>query len=324
MAEEYDSHVLRLSFALTLCISLLIDSIFGDPVNFPHPVKLIGHLITFLKSKLFTDTHSFIRGLVLSSLTLITTGLAVFFTLYITDRNIMIQIYLLYSSIAWKDLKDETFPAVLSLMNHDMNSSRKFLSYVVGRDTENLNEHEITRAVIETVAENSIDGIISVMFFALIGYALNHSYGMIISVWLFKSASTLDSMVGYESYGRFGYASAKLDDILNFIPARFGGLIIILAGILTGHDGERAFRVFIHDRKNHKSPNSAHGESAFAGVLCVRLGGGAFYHGKFESRAYINEDAKDPEVSDVFRAYKLLDVSCSLFALMIILLSWIT
>ena len=301
----------------------MLDEIIGDPANFPHPVKLIGHLISFLKSKLFTDTHSFIRGLVLCVITLLVTGLAFYFTLYITDCNILIQIYLLYSAIAWRDLKDETFPVVLSLMNHDIESSRKFLSRVVGRDTENMNEHEITRAVIETIAENSIDGIISVMFFAFLGHALNSSYGMAISVWLFKAASTLDSMIGYERYHEFGKASARLDDILNFIPARLGGLIIILAGILTGHDAKRAFWVFIHDRKNHKSPNSAHSESAFAGVLSVRLGGGAFYGGKFEPRPYINECADDPKVPDVFRAYKLLDVSCALFAFMIILLAWI-
>lgn len=313
-----------MSFALTLCISILTDSILGDPEKFPHPVKLIGNVITFWKSKLLDDSLSFIRGLALCAFTLITAGLSVYLILFITDCNILVQIYLLYSSIAWKDLKDETFPVVSSLMNHDIESSRKFLSRVVGRDTENLNEHEIIRALIETIAENSIDGIISVMFFAFIGYAFNHSYGMAISVWLFKSASTLDSMVGYESYHESGKAGARLDDIFNFIPARLGGLIIILAGFLTEHEFMRAFRVFIHDRMNHKSPNSAHGESAFAGVLCVRLGGGAFYDGIFESRPYINQTARDPNISDVFRTYRLLDVSCSLFALMIILLSCIT
>lgn len=300
----------------------MLDEIIGDPASFPHPVKLIGHLISFLKSKLFTDTHSFIRGLVLCIITLSATGLAVYFTLFITDCNIIIQIYMLYSATAWRDLKDETLPVVFALMNHDIESSRKFLSRVVGRDTDNMNEHEITRAVIETIAENSIDGIMSVMFFAALGYALNHSYGMSLSVWLFKAASTLDSMIGYERYHEFGKAGARLDDILNFIPARLGGLIIILAGILTGHDAKSALRVFIHDRKKHKSPNSAHSESAFAGVLSVRLGGGAFYDGKFESRPYINACARDPEIYDVFSAYKLLDVSCALFAFMIILTLW--
>lgn len=298
----------------------MLDEILGDPVNFPHPVKFIGHIIAFWKSKLFTDKHSFIRGLALCIITMSATGLAVSFILFITDCNILIQIYLLYSAIAWRDLKDETLPAVMSIMKHDIEASRKFLSYVVGRDTENMNEPEIIKAIIETIAENSIDGIISVIFFAALGYALNPSYGMALSVWLFKTASTLDSMIGYERYHEFGKASARLDDIFNFIPARLGGLIIILAGILTGHDAKSALRVFIHDRKNHKSPNSAHGESAFAGVLSVRLGGGAFYDGKFESRPYINESARDPKVYDVFRAYKLLNVSCALFALMTVII----
>ena len=142
MAEKYDSHVLRLNFALTLCISLLIDEILGDPVNFPHPVRFIGNLISFIKLKVFHNIHSFINGLALCALTLITAGLFIYLILFITDCNILIQIYLLYSSIAWRDLKDETFPIISSLMNHDIESSRKFLSYVVGRDTENLNEHE--------------------------------------------------------------------------------------------------------------------------------------------------------------------------------------
>ncbi len=292
-------------------------------MSFPHSVKLIGNLITFLKSKLFTDTHSFIRGLVLCSLTLIVTGLAVSFILFTTDCNILVQIYLLYSAIAWRDLKDETMPAVFALMNQDIEASRKFLSRVVGRDTDKLNETEITRAIIETIAENSIDGIISVMFYAALGYAFNHSYGMAVFVWVFKAASTLDSMIGYEHYHEFGKASARLDDILNFIPARLGGLIIILAGIFTGHDVKHALRVFIHDRKKHKSPNSAHSESAFAGVLCVRLGGGAYYDGIFESRPYINECADNPKISDVFSAYELLDVSCSLFTFMLIFFTWI-
>ena len=300
---------------MTLCLAVLLDFVLGDPRIIPHPVSLIGRLIDYLKAKIFTDTNSFIQGLAVCILTLLTVSLFVFLILYISSCNIIVQIYLLYSALAWRDLKDETAPVLSCLMAHDLPNARKYLSRVVGRDTDMLNETEITRAVIETIAENSIDGIISVIFFAAIGQALNTSYGAALCVWLFKASSTLDSMIGYEEFHEFGKASARLDDILNFIPARLGGVIIA---------GRKGFHVFIHDRLKHKSPNSAHGESAFAGVLGVRLGGGAYYGGKFETRPYLNPDGRDPEPFDIIRAWRLLDSSCALFAFLVILLVWRT
>ncbi len=307
-----------MKFALVLCLAILLDEILGDPKSFSHPVIYIGRLINFLKSRLFTNTHSFIRGLVVCGLTLSTTGLFAYSILYFTDCNLLVQVYMLYSALAWKDLRDETGPILSSLIHNDLTSARKFLSYVVGRDTETLNAQEITSATIETIAENSIDGVMSVMFFAFVGYIIGREYGMCVCVWIFKAASTLDSMIGYESYHEFGKASAKLDDALNFLPARIGGVIIILAS----GNFSRAFKVFLNDRFKHKSPNSAHGESAFAGGLNVRLGGGAFYGGKFESRPFINENAKVPEVDDIVRAWDLLNKSCALFAMVMILLAW--
>ena len=305
-------------FAVTLCLAILLDEVLGDPKNFPHPVSFIGRLINFLKSRIFTNTHSFTRGLVVCGLTISTTGLLVYLILYITGCNVIVQVYMLYAALAWKDLRDETEPIFSSLIHNDLTSARKFLSYVVGRDTETLNAQEITSAAIETIAENSVDGIMSVMFFAVVGYAINHDYGMAVCVWIFKAASTLDSMIGYESYHEFGKPSAKLDDALNFLPARLGGVIITLAS----KNFSRAFRVFLNDRLKHKSPNSAHGESAFAGGLNIRLGGGAFYGGKFESRPFINEKANAPEVYDIVRAWDLLNKSCGLFAVVMILLAW--
>ena len=307
-----------MQFALILSLAILLDEILGDPRNFPHPVIFIGRLINFLKARLFTNTHSFIRGLVVCGLTISTTGLLAWLVLYLTNCNIIAQVYLLYSALAWRDLRDETGPILSSLIHDDLTSARKFLSYVVGRDTETLNSQEIASATIETIAENSVDGVMSVMFFAFVGYAINHDYGMAVCVWIFKAASTLDSMIGYENYHEFGKTSAKLDDALNFLPARLGGLIIVFAS----GNFSRAFRVFLNDRFKHKSPNSAHGESAFAGGLNVRLGGGAFYGGKFESRPFINENAKVPEVYDIVRAWDLLNKSCALFAMVMILLAW--
>ena len=298
-----------MKFALILLLAVIADEIFGDPRSFPHPVRLIGRAITFWQ-KIFFRHDSFFHGLAVVIITLVTTGLSVFTALYFTGSNVILQVYLIYSAIAWRDLKDETFPVLSALMNHDVEGARKSLSFVVGRDTENLNEAGITRAVIETVAENSVDGVMSVIFFAAVGYAVSQTWGMCIAVWLFKSASTLDSMLGYESLGRFGTPSARLDDILNFIPARLGGIIIILAGIIEGCNVRKALRAFISGRLKHKSPNSAHGESAFAGVLGVRLGGGAFYGGKFEARPYLNESGNEPSSGDILRAWRVLDVAC--------------
>jgi len=214
-----------LNFVLEISLAILIDLILGDPKNFFHPVKLIGKLIDAGR-KIFFKENSFTLGLALCLLTISATGLFVLIVLYLTGNNFFVRIYFLYSALAWRDLKDETEIIFQALINKDLDQARKFLSYVVGRDTENLNETEITRAVIETISENSIDGIISVIFFAALGYLICGSYGMILSVWIFKSASTLDSMIGYKKYKSFGTPSARLDDLLNFIPARLGGFII--------------------------------------------------------------------------------------------------
>ena len=296
-----------MNFALELSLAILIDLILGDPKNFFHPVKLIGRLIEALKRFLFKE-NSFTHGLVLCLLTIGTTGLFVWLALYLSGNNFFVRIYFLYAALAWRDLKDETEIIFKALLNKNLEEARKFLSYVVGRDTENLNETEITRAVIETIAENSIDGVMSVIFFAALGHLIFDSYGMILSVWTFKAVSTLDSMVGYEKYKKFGTASARLDDILNFIPARLGGFIIACRS-------RQALKIFFRDRLKHASPNSAHGESAFAGVLNIKLGGGAFYNGVFEPRPFINPQGREPKIFDIVIAWNLLDKSCATFAI---------
>ena len=306
-----------MKFALILSLAILIDKILGDPKFLFHPVILIGKFISIFKYK-----NSFLQGLVVCVSTLTVTGFFVFFLLYVSNCSVIIQIYLLYSALAWRDLKDETELIFSSLLKVDLIRARKFLSFVVGRDTESLKYNEIVKATIETISENSIDGVISVIFFAALGYLINQSYGMCIIVWIFKAVNTLDSMIGYEKFQKFGTASAKLDDILNFIPARVGGIIIILSGALMGGNLIRAIKIFLRDRKNHSSPNSAHGESAFSGVLNIRLGGAAIYGGKIKFRKYINVEAREPGIYDIMRAWKLLDISCSLFSIIVICLLW--
>ena len=158
-----------MNFALVLSLAVLTDRILGDPKNFPHPVKLIGRVINFWQKILFTDKDSFIRGLALCVLTLCTAGLFVFALLYLSKNNFFVQVYLIYSALAWRDLKDETEKIFFALLKNNLDEARKFLSFVVGRDTEKLNAAEIICAVIETISENSVDGVISVIFFAALG-----------------------------------------------------------------------------------------------------------------------------------------------------------
>ena len=306
-----------MKFALILSLAILIDNILGDPKFLFHPVTLIGKLINFFEYK-----NSFVRGFIVCFLTVSATGVFVFLILYISNCSTVIQIYLLYSALAWKDLKDETELIFVSLLGNNIRKARKFLSQVVGRDTENLNYHEIITATIETISENSIDSVISVIFFAALGYIFNRNYGICVSVWIFKAVNTLDSMIGYRKFQKFGTPSAKLDDIFNFIPARIGAVIIILSGAIMNANIIRASKIFLEDRKNHSSPNSAHGESAFSGVLNIRLGGPAFYDKKIKFRKFINVKAREAGIYDILRAWKLLDVSCSLFSVIVMFLLW--
>lgn len=320
-----------MSFTITLCLALLLDTLLGDPEGLPHPVAGVGRLIGFWEGRLYpaagTGILKFRRGLIFCGAVLLSTALVIFLALWAVSGSPFLtaaaQVYFLYAALAWRSLKDETLTVALALFRRNLPGARTALARVVGRDTENLSEPAIVRAAVETVAENSVDGVFSVLFFAALGYALQGAVGMVLSVWLFKAASTLDSMVGYddERYHDFGRASARLDDVLNFIPARVAGLVIILAGVCLGAGLFPPLRVFLRDRKKHRSPNSAHGESAFAGVLSLRLGGGAAYGGKWEPRPWLGDETeREIEPADILRAHKLLDTSVALFALLTLVL----
>ena len=318
-----------MSFPLILCLALLLDILLGDPHGLPHPVAGIGRLIAFLEHFLYPTRgeRAFLRGGLLCGATLLLTGAAVGLLLWAVSPVPWllgaVEVYLLYAALAWRSLKDETLPVALALFRRDLPGARDALSRVVGRDTAPLAEADIARAAVETMGENSVDGILSVMFYAALGHALfGGGVGMALCVWLFKAASTLDSMVGYDTprYHNFGKASARLDDVLNFLPARLGGLVIVLAGGFLGRNPLTSLRVFLRDRKKHRSPNSAHGESAFAGVLGLRLGGGAVYGGVMEARPQLGDGAV-PRPADILHAYKLLDASVALFALLLVALA---
>lgn len=266
---------------MDIFIAVILDLLIGDPPNWPHPVRLIGRIITGLETwvrKRFVNLRA--GGFIL----LLGTLLAV--SLPIVLMNVIIpppflkigNIYLLYTALACRSLSDEAFRVKKHLDNQDIIGARKQLAMIVGRDTEDLDEAGIVRGVVETVSENTVDGILSPLLFMLIGAPFGASVYL---VWLFKAVSTLDSMVGYKQahYAEIGYASAKADDLLNLLPARLGALALIVSGLMFKLDVKRGIRVFLRDRNNHDSPNSAHPESAVAGLLGVQLGGTNQYFG---------------------------------------------
>lgn len=271
--------------SILLLIVVALDFILGDPPNWPHPIKWIGLSISryekaIRKSGLNLRMGGFILTL-LSLTTVLTVSTLILKVAQLIHPllEIIITIYLLYTSIAAKCLDVEAKKVYKAVHKKDIEKSRKMLSYLVGRDTSQLDFEEVIRGVVETVAENTIDGVLAPLFYMGIGFY----FGVPVQFALgYKVINTLDSMVGYlqEPYIEIGYASAKLDDIANYIPARIGSLFMVLAGGLLGYNVKQGFKVLIRDRRNHKSPNCGYPESAVAGLLKIQLGGTNTYFGQ--------------------------------------------
>jgi len=200
-----------------------------------------------------------------------------------------VSAYLFYTCLAARCLADEANRIYRSLEQGDLPEARKWLGMIVGRDTEGLSEPEVTRGVVETVSENTVDGVLAPLFYMLIGvpWGLSLELGM-----LYKAVNTLDSMVGYlhPRYKDIGFASAKLDDLLNFLPARLGSVLMIISGFFLKLDVKNGWAIFVRDRLNHKSPNSGHPEAAIAGLLGVKLGGANRYFGEVVEKPTIGDE----------------------------------
>lgn len=311
-----------MTFSSALGAAVLLDMMLGDSLRFPaHPVVRVGQMIKIFERLLYSR-DSVLRGVLMCcAVVAAAAGAAAAVMFAFADMPTLSScacVWMLYRALAWRSLKDETIGVASALLRHDIRAARTALSRVVGRDTDTLGEPAAAAAAVETIAENASDGVFSVMFWAAIGWRLGGAAGTAVSVWAFKAVSTMDSMIGYddERYRYFGRAAARLDDAMNFIPARIGGLVTVAAGTAAGFAGMNGLRIFLRDRKKHKSPNSAHGESAFAGLLGIQLGGGAFYGGKFESRPHIGDALREPSADDILSAHRLLDASCALFAML--------
>lgn len=307
-----------------IVVAMLLDAVLGDPNCLPHPVSGIGKLITFLEGCIYGETHRKRRGFIFCALVILCVGLTVYFILELAAAvhphlRFVLEVYLLYAALAYRSLKDEAIPIASALADDDIAFARRRLARIVGRDTFRLTESGVVRATVETIAESYIDGIVSVLFYMVLGYFLGYAA---LFAWVFKAVSTMDSMVGYddEQYGEFGFAAAKLDDVMNFVPARLGALMAVVAVLFSDYDCKRALRVFLRDRLKHKSPNSAHGESVFAGLLGIRLSGGAYYDGVFESRPWIGDGVREPVPADIWLACDILDRAYMLSVVVILVI----
>ena len=292
----------------------LMDLLLGDPYWLPHPIRLIGNWISFLEKRLLgskteekhtTPEQEKRRGMllvlaVLSSTVFVTAVLLLGAYRLHPYLGAVIESIMAYQILATKCLKVESMKVYQELKKGDIAASRKAVSMIVGRDTECLDETGVAKAAIETVAENTSDGVIAPMIFTAIG-------GPILG-FFYKAVNTMDSMVGYknEKYQYFGSAAAKFDDVVNYIPARLSAWLMILASAITHMDWKNAKKIFLRDRYNHKSPNSAQTESVMAGALDVQLAGYAWYFGKLCKKPTIGDAIREIEPEDIRRSHTLL------------------
>ncbi len=291
---------------INVIFAYILDLLLGDNPRFPHPVRGMGKAINFLEGILRRlPLNLYVSG---GLLVIILVG-GTFFL--IREINILfswispflgraISIYFIYTALSVRDLDKETREVYRALQEDDIILARQKLSLIVGRDTKNLAPDEIIRACVETVAENTVDGVISPLFYAFMGGAP--------LALAFKAVNTLDSMIGYknERYIKFGWAAARLDDLINFIPARLSALIIPLSALILKGNGRRSFFTMVKDRKNSFSPNAGIPEAAFAGALGITLGGRISYHGKESVIPVMGQESKPRERRDIPEAIKLM------------------
>jgi adenosylcobinamide-phosphate synthase len=297
--------------------AFVLDFLLGDPRWLPHPVVGMGNAITFFETRFRKWVKNPVFSGLLFAIFLISSTWAISFTLVKLAVSIHpllgigVQVLLLFYCFSAKSLVQAAQEVARPLEAGDIEIARKKVAMIVGRETRDLDGVAVTRATVETVAENFVDGFLSPLFFALL-------FG-VPGALAYKMINTLDSMVGYknETYILFGRASAKIDDAANFIPARLCVLVISLAAfLLSARRGLSALKTGITQGRRHKSPNAGYPEATFAGALRMRMGGPNFYHGKLVDKPYIGGQFKDPDISGITRACELMLLSALLAALL--------
>ncbi len=315
---------------IPLCAGCMLDVLFGDPLSAGHPVVMIGRLISRAEHRLYTAGEANLRAGRQTVIVVCAVSVMVPCLLIAAVRGLcglhsaeagqaaaaVVSALLCWQMLAAKSLKTESMKVCDALTGRSepaeraglqpedeagLEDARRAVSMIVGRDTGSLDEAGVIRAAVETVAENTCDGVIAPMFYmALLG---------IPGMYMYKAVNTMDSMIGYknERYLYFGRAAARLDDVLNFIPARISGIALVLAAFFSReYDGCNAWRVFRRDRGNSSSPNAGCGEAAVAGALHIRLLGPAYYFGILHEKPYIGTDDRPVEAEDIRRANALM------------------
>ena len=305
-----------MNFELQIVAALFLDSILGDPRWLPHPVRLIGRLAAW-SEKMFRKlvTSERMAGISTVIFVLLGTGsvgwgMIHLATLVHPRAADLVSIYLLYTCFATRDLIDHSRKVVAALRKNDLDKARTMVGMIVGRDTIQLDREGVVRACVESVAENTVDGVTAPLLWATIGGP--------IGALLYKAVNTMDSVFGYtnEKYLYFGWAPARLDDLLNWLPARITGLILVLASLIMRMRPAAAWLVFRRDRMNHASPNSGHAEAAVAGALGIRLGGMSMYFGKPVQKPTIGDEDCSPHAGHVVQTQILLVTATILTAML--------
>lgn len=302
---------------LAMVLAFFIDLIVGDPPKWPHPVRGFGQMIAFFDRRWNKGKHRKLKGIIMVVIVIVfvlTTGILLLQLLYSIHPviGLLAEALLIATTIAQKGLGEAAEQILEPLQANELSTARDKLAMIVGRDTENLSEREIVRATVETVAENTADGITAPLFWALIGGAP--------LALLYRAVNTCDSMVGYkdETYASFGWASARLDDVLNWIPARLTGVVMIHAmKVRTTY--RAVWSILLRDAKKHPSPNSGWGEAAAAAILGIQLGGVNYYKGKKSHRMEMGDALEELKPVHITYTLKLMRRTSSLFLLLLLL-----
>ena len=306
-----------MSSMIVAVVAFLIDGLIGDPRSKFHPVVLIGNLISLLEKILRRDTDSpskkIFKGGILVCI-VVSVALIVGSVMELATREIpglaaqiFLQALALSFMISPRSLAEAGYEIYALLANENLIKAREKVGWIVGRDTKNLNEAEVARATVETVAENTVDGVISPLFYFAVG-------GLPLAV-AYRAINTMDSMLGYKNakYLYFGRVAARLDDVANFIPARLTGLLFIGAAIILRLDFKNAFNMMKRDARKHPSPNGGWAEATVAGALNIRLGGMNYYFGEPHFRAYMGEPNETLEAAHILGAIRLMYTATVIF-----------
>lgn len=294
---------------LAVFIGFCADLLIGDPEHWQHPVRWIGALITGLEKKLYPergiDEQKFWHGFMLAVLVPLCCAVISWGLLAAAYRvaflpGIVLESVMCWQLLAVKSLRDAARKVYQALTEKGLPAARPAVAEIVGRETAQLSAEGVIKAAVETVAENTSDGVTAPLFWLMLG-------GPVLG-WGYKAVNTMDSMIGYrnERYLFFGRAAARMDDVMNYIPARLAALLMLLASLPAGLDSAAALRIWKRDRRKHKSPNSAQTESVCAGALGIQLAGDAVYFGKTVEKTLIGDARRTPVPEDILRANRLL------------------